>query len=255
MKSIDYLKLKAKKLHKDFRTQKPNIDSSLGENLFEYSPKYFDIDAIITDFNLNEESFTLMNAQHVIANLAGFRKWNDLIKDSEASQDLGKLIFDNRHKIRNEEWEIYIRSIEVKNNVILDDEDKLDIFKTIFVEVDGHQADGYDYRLNIPIMYNNTISFTHSNKKKKVSKSQVTSLPIKGRMRSEFIRVANEKFDEILQRIEYEEPGVLHQIWNADEYIDNILFKEDMLPINKDYALSLIDALLIHHVLKLIEKK
>ena len=61
MKSIDYLKLQAKNLHRDFRTQKPYIDSSLGENLFEYSPKYFDIDAIITDFNLNEQSFTLMN--------------------------------------------------------------------------------------------------------------------------------------------------------------------------------------------------
>lgn len=255
MKSIDYLKLQAKNLHRDFRTQKPYTDSSLGENLFEYSPKYFDIDAIITDFNLNEQSFTLMNAQHVIANLAGFRKWNDLVKVNEAAQELGKLLFDNRHKIRNEEWEIYVRSIEVENGVILADEDKLGIFKTIFAEVDGHQADGYDYRLNIPIMYNDTISFTHSKKKKKVSKSQVTSLPIKGRMRSEFIRVANEKFDEILQRIEYEEPVVLHQIWNADEYIDNILFKEDMLPINKDYALSLIDAFLIHHVLELIEKE
>lgn len=255
MESIDYLKLQAKNLHRDFRTQKPYTDSSLGENLFEYSPKHFDIDAIITDFNLNEQSFTLMNAQHVIANLAGFRKWNDLIKVSEAAQELGKLIFDNRHKIRNEEWEIYIRRIEVENNVILDDDDKLDIFKTIFAEVDGHQADGYDYRLNFPIMFNDSNSIEHLKKRKKVSKTHVTSLPIKGRMRSEFIRLANEKFDEILQTIDYKELDVLRQIWNTNEYIDNILFKEDMLPINKDYALSLIDAFLIHHVLELIEKK
>ena len=32
----------------------------------------FNIDAIVLDFNLDEENFSLMNAQHVIANLSRF---------------------------------------------------------------------------------------------------------------------------------------------------------------------------------------
>jgi hypothetical protein len=48
MKTIEYFKLQAKNLHKDFKTQKPYFDSSLGDNLFEYPPKFFDVDALLS---------------------------------------------------------------------------------------------------------------------------------------------------------------------------------------------------------------
>ena len=47
MKIIEYFKLQAKNLHKDFNTQKLYFDSSLGRNLYEYAPKYFDSGSMI----------------------------------------------------------------------------------------------------------------------------------------------------------------------------------------------------------------
>ena len=45
-------------------------------------------------------------------------------------------------------------------------------------------------------------------------------------------------------------PEQTRKLWNAEDYVDNMLTK-DMLPISRDYALSLIDAFLVHHVLGL----
>lgn len=77
MKHIDYFKLQAKNLHKDYATQFFDKD----EGVYDYNPKYFDINQIVLDFDIDEkEKFTLMNAQHIIANMVGFEKWADLIK-------------------------------------------------------------------------------------------------------------------------------------------------------------------------------
>ncbi len=146
MKTIEYFKLQAKNLHKDFKTQKPYFDSSLGDNLFEYSPKFFDVDALVTDFEIHENHFTLMNAQHIIARLGGFEKWTVLLKANPEALELSKLLFDNMHKISIEEWDMYISGEQDEKGFLFDDEFKMDIFKAVFADVDGHQS-GYDYRL------------------------------------------------------------------------------------------------------------
>ena len=81
MANIEFFKQQAKKLLKDYQSRVFNET----EGLYEYTPHYFlDIDEIIIDFNINEDGpFTLMNAQHIIALMAGFSKWNELIKSSE----------------------------------------------------------------------------------------------------------------------------------------------------------------------------
>ena len=77
MKHIDYFKLQAKNLHKDFATQSFDKD----EGVYEYDPKYFDISQIVMDFGIDEKAkFSLMNAQHIIAQMVGFEKWTDLVK-------------------------------------------------------------------------------------------------------------------------------------------------------------------------------
>jgi hypothetical protein len=77
MKNIEYFKLQAKNLHKDFATQTFDQD----EGVYDYDPKYFDISQIVFDFDIDEKAkFTLMNAQHIIANMVGFEKWADLAK-------------------------------------------------------------------------------------------------------------------------------------------------------------------------------
>ena len=147
MKPIDYFKLQAKNLFRDFKTKTPYRDEGDGNTYYKYEPKYFDVDSVVLDFDWDEETFSLMNAQHTIALMAGFRKWADLSKASETELELAKLLFDNQHKINAEEWEMYIASVESDNSTTFDAESRLEIYKQVFLNVEGHRSDFLDYRL------------------------------------------------------------------------------------------------------------
>lgn len=248
MKTIEYFKLQAKNLYKDFKTQKTYFDPNYGRNLYEYAPKFFDVDALVLDYDIDEDNFTLMNAQHYIAKLAGFTKWTEMLKASPSTLELSKLLFDNMHKISVIEWDIYISGEENEKGFLFDDEFKLDIFKAVFDEVDGHQSDGYDYRLVKNKKLSNEKNIIKP-KKNKIS-VQISALPLSESDRKEFIEIANKKFENILETIEPTHPELVRKLWNPGKYIDEVL-KPDMLPIDRDYALSLIDAFLIHNVIDL----
>ena len=91
MNYIEFFKLQAKNLLRDYKTQEVYQDGEF--ELFRYKPKYFDVEAIFGDFgNLrsifadyycDEIDFKLGNAQHIIALLVGFNKWSDLINAKE----------------------------------------------------------------------------------------------------------------------------------------------------------------------------
>jgi hypothetical protein len=146
--SIEYFKLQAENLFKDYETKKPVFDTVINDYLFEYRPKYFDVDSIIVDYDLDEKNFSLVDAQDVIAYMAGFEKWTDLIKASEAELNLAKLLFDNQDKIDREDWQMYIGGAEDDNGTTFDAEARLEIFKHVFVNVDGHHNPFGDYRLS-----------------------------------------------------------------------------------------------------------
>ncbi len=76
---------------------------------------------------------------------------------------------------------------------------------------------------------------------------QITSLPLNKEDRAEFIEIANSVFKTVLLRMMPRNPGLTRKLWNAENYVDDML-TEDMLPISRDYAASLIDAFLVHHV-------
>lgn len=128
MNKIDYFKLQAKNLYRDFKTQERDADGN-----YIYSPKFFsDIDELILCYDINEERFTLMNAQHLIAELAGFKKWSELIHASDAALELGELLLNNRnqdHLLLIQEWDSYLA-----RSGLYDWEDgaKLELFKRIF---------------------------------------------------------------------------------------------------------------------------
>ncbi|TXI80267.1 MAG: hypothetical protein E6Q39_02785 [Crocinitomicaceae bacterium] len=134
MNTIDFFKLQAKNLHKDFKTQAPLVDKTIADFQYEYSPKYFQICDIISDFGIDEENFTLMNAQHVIANIAGFDKWITLIKASSAELELAKLLFENQDKIDWTSWNFYIADAQSMNKDKLDAEAQVEIFKQVVIE-------------------------------------------------------------------------------------------------------------------------
>jgi hypothetical protein len=148
MTPIDYFKLQAKNLFKDYQTQSPYTDEVNGFSYFTYSPKYFDIDRIFVECDWDEEDFTLMKAQHLFAMMLGFESWADLLKASDTELELAKLLWDNQHKIHLEDWEMYIANVEFDNKITFDAAAKMEIFKRVFVEVDGHHSPFGDYRLN-----------------------------------------------------------------------------------------------------------
>lgn len=258
MKPIEFFKLQAKNLFKDFKTQTTQFDTESGNDFYEYSPKYFDIlGLILVGHDIDENNFTLMNAQHLVAQLVGFTKWTEMVKATDAEIQLAKLLFDNMHKISAEEWAWYVRGVEEDNNIVLDPEDKLGIFVQVFANVEGHQSDFTDYRL--PPTKEQEFDIEVANIEvgppaKKKRELQIKSLPLSDRDRAKFIKTANEVFNRVFEHVEPDHPELTRKLWNSEFYIDKVLLPELKLPIGRNYALYLIDATMVHHVIGLAEQ-
>ncbi|MBE5872532.1 MAG: hypothetical protein E7294_15015 [Lachnospiraceae bacterium] len=128
MNYIHYFKSQAKKFYKDFQTQ------YIAENdyIYSYNPKFWhDIDDIILSFNIDENDFSLMKAQHIIANLANFKNWHELVHANDCQLELGYYLVEHRENNLLDEWQWYERYAKLER---FDDEGKLDIFKHIFLK-------------------------------------------------------------------------------------------------------------------------
>ena len=130
MDKISYFKLQAKNLLRDFKSQKMDLVGN-----YFYSPKFFeDIDDLIISFDIDEDNFALMKAQHLIAHLAGFDKWSDLLHASDDALELGKLLFDHRNQYGwplREDWDMFIIQSNFQD---ASDASKLELFKAAFVK-------------------------------------------------------------------------------------------------------------------------
>ncbi|WP_202409462.1 hypothetical protein [Hufsiella arboris] len=247
MKPLDFFKLQSKNLFKDYKTQRPATEAD--PSYFGYDPKYFDINGLFLDYDIDEEKFSLMKAQHLIAKLVGFRKWTDLMQASATELELAKLLFDNQHKLSAEDWQMYIHGIESENKTTLSPEFKLEILEQAYINVEGHESTFQDYRLK-----QSQPSEIKSQKANRVTAKigrKITALPLKGKDRDAFIETAKSAFETVMWRMEPLHPEGVRKLWNPEFYIDKVLLKDGMLPIDRDYALSLIDAVLVHHVLEL----
>ena len=223
MTQISYFRRQAKNLHKDYKAKESYIDD------------------LLLDYRFDKNDFCLMKAQHIVALMCGFGKWADLSKASEIELELAKLLFDNQDKIPVKHWKEYISAIERDNGMTLDAETRLEIFKHDYEVTFGAQPRGGRETENKKAL-----------KKQKLNQdSQITSLPLNEEDRAEFIEIANSVFKTVLLRMMPRNPGLVRKLWNAENYVDNML-TEDMLPISRDYAISLIDAFLVHHVSGLI---
>lgn len=148
MNYIAFFKLQAKNLLKDFKTQEKYYDDVVDNYLFRYKPKFFDIDNIVVTYDLDETNLpSLMKTQHFIAQLVGFNKWNDLIKASEIELELAKLLFDNQHKLSLDDWSCYVTEAEMMNKMKFSAEEKLGMFKIVFLKDGKFAAMPNDFRL------------------------------------------------------------------------------------------------------------
>lgn len=100
---IAFFKLQAKNLHKDYKTRVERIGDN-GKASYEYKPKYLDIKCIFSDFKVDESNFTLMKAQHVIARMVGFKKWDDLLKGSLDELETRYILFSKQDTISMREF-------------------------------------------------------------------------------------------------------------------------------------------------------
>lgn len=133
MANVEYFKLQANNLFEDWKTKFP---VKYGDAIiYQYNPKYFDMDEIVCAFDVDEDNFTLMEAQDIIAILAGFEDWSDLVHASETNLEIGKLLLDNRDRITPDDWWMFIGSSEELNNTTFDDETKLGLCEMWLKEI------------------------------------------------------------------------------------------------------------------------
>lgn len=255
MKHIDYFKLQSKNLFRDYKTQTSYIND--GNTRYSYTPRYFDIEMIFADFEdiledcgWSEEKLSLMNIQHLVANMLRFTKWSDLLNADAVGQELAKLRWDNQDKIPLGEWEDRIASVNREQNISFDPESELEYFKHCLGHYEGYGSPYSNYRLNQNLK-RPPKSEKPCQAPQTSSDAQITSLPLSKTDRAEFIATANSVFESAVRRIEPNNLELTRKLWDAEDYIDNDLLSDDMLPISKDYALSLIDAFLVHHVIGL----
>ncbi len=248
MTPIEYLKLQAKNLHKDFKTQTSSFDPKLRRNVYEYDSRFFKIDLLVDHFNINEENFKLGNAQHVIAKLCGLDQWTDLSKATPAKIELSILLYTNMDRVEVRDWDKYVSRIETENKVKLDDEFKLQIFTEVFL--DGEQDIYYDdYRLSKD--NEAEIEWEKDNAKSSLPAARISSLPLANDDREEFIKTANQSFERVFSRIEPDNLELTRSLWDAEKYIDEDILTPDRLPIDRDYALSMIDAFMVGYAIQL----
>ena len=139
MNYIDFFKLQAKNLLRDYKTQEVYQDGDY--EYFKYKANYFDIEAIFNDFgNLrsifadyycDESDFKLGNAQHIIALIVGFKKWSDLINSNEQELEIAKFLFDNQDKISIVEFNGAMQEYENNYSFDYNAEFKLEWLKTL----------------------------------------------------------------------------------------------------------------------------
>jgi len=258
MTHVEYFKRQAKNLFKDYKAKTPYIDKLDGSTYYKYDGKYFDVTWILDDYRFiieecgwDEGNLSLMNIQHIFAYMIGFEKWADLVNASNVELELAKLRFDNQDKISLEEWDAHVNEQEFRLDAEFDPEFKLALFKRGLLNNDGSQLE-QDYRL---CKNQNRVSknISSENIQTPSLNKQITSLPLNKEDRAEFIKTANNVFENVIERIEPNNTEVTRKLWDVENYIDNFLTK-DMLPISRNYALSLIDAFLVHEVIGLATK-
>lgn len=250
MTPIEYLKLQAKNLHKDFKTQTSSFDPKLGRKVYSYEPKYFWFDMLVDDFKIDEERFKLGNAQHIIAKLCGFTKWIELLKASPARTEFAILLFDNMDRVEVRDWEEYIFGVESENKITIDDDFRLQIFKEVFLE---REQEVYydDYRISPEERFVADEDEQQTNPLISNSGPKISSLPLEKEDRKEFIEIADESFERVFGHIEPSNPEMTRSLWDTERYIDEELLSDDMLPIDRDYALSLVESLMVNYVIQL----
>lgn len=117
MSNLEFFKNEAKKFLKDWQTQTKTVESD-GYISYHYDWKFYDVGDLFFYYELDdkdEQGIKLARAQHYIAKMVGFKKWDDLIHASEIELELAELLlrrFKNARDVQDWEETVMFTDIE-----------------------------------------------------------------------------------------------------------------------------------------------
>ena len=94
MNHIEFIRKQAKNFLKDWQTQTKTVESD-GYISYHYDWKFYDVGDLFFYFELDdkdEQNYSLGHAQHYIAQMVGFKKWDDLTNASEKELELAEFL-------------------------------------------------------------------------------------------------------------------------------------------------------------------
>lgn len=94
MSNLEFFKKQAKNLLKDWQTQTKTVDSD-GFISYHYDWKFYDVGDLFFYYEFDdkdEQEIILARAQHLIAKMVGFKKWDELIHATPIEQELAELL-------------------------------------------------------------------------------------------------------------------------------------------------------------------
>jgi hypothetical protein len=131
MNYIDYFIHQAENLFKEYQERTTYVDKFDGNSYYDYKSNYshLDFNNIVCVYDINEDNFTLQEAQNIIADICGYEKWEDLLGLSDTRFEITKLILENskEHNLIIDDWEMYLHGIKYDNDI--DDELELELLK------------------------------------------------------------------------------------------------------------------------------
>ncbi|MEE3434394.1 MAG: hypothetical protein VZQ47_02410 [Treponema sp.] len=110
MSNLEFFKRQAKNLLKDWNSRK-RIERKDGTYYYRYGKTFFDVKDLFKFFYMSikdEESFCLQKSQHIIAQMVGFRNWDELKSASDDFLELSELLlrhFKNSNDIIG--WQVF----------------------------------------------------------------------------------------------------------------------------------------------------
>ena len=117
MSNLEFFKNEAKKFLKDWQTQTQTVESD-GFISYHYSSKFYDVGDLFFYYELDdkdEQDIKLARAQHYIAKMVGFKKWDDLVHASETELELAELLlrrFKNAQDVQDWEETLMFTGVE-----------------------------------------------------------------------------------------------------------------------------------------------
>lgn len=115
MPHLEFFKKEAKNLFKDWQTQSITTGSD-GKISYHYDSKFYDVDSLFQFFEWDDkdrQEQILARAQHLLAKIAGYKNWNELIYSSETEQELAELML--RHCKNSEALIDWVQTLEYTN--------------------------------------------------------------------------------------------------------------------------------------------